>query len=91
MNSFQVFASDFRKYFHEKKLIRWILTTYPKSCALVVLSISIGLGFYSDSSAKYHFKLTSDIRDSIHSNKEAFKKFDKILIYDGNTTTSNKD
>ena len=75
---------EFQKYFHQKKLFRYILFTYPKTITLVSL-FAIGLLTYEC------IEVTKDNRnysistiEAIHSNDSSTKvsKFKNFVIYD---------
>ena len=82
------FVADFKRYFHERKLIRWLLFTYPKSSALFatsLLSIYIYAGLRVHRATK---KEKNSIEYSVHQTDSSIRRTKKILIY--NAAESNE-
>ncbi|CAF0738621.1 unnamed protein product [Brachionus calyciflorus] len=50
------FLSEFRNKFHERKLIRWILFTYPKTCFGLGLFLTSGYIYTTMSMANLELK-----------------------------------
>ena len=75
------FAGNFRKYFREKKTLRWLLFAYPKS----FISTSLGcVGFFCYFMFLESKKAESTgfaIKNALHSDENSTRRSDFFLIY----------
>lgn len=70
--------------FHRRRLLRWVVFTYPKSTASFATAIVAGAIFVGMRSVREQSRFALSFKDAIHSDDNKPKKsINGILIYDG--------
>ena len=83
-SDFRLFLENFKRYYSEKKTVRWLLFTYPKSCATIsLLSISY-LVYFTNELSKEAILKNIATTDALHTNDNVTRKNRTMLIYGKN-------
>ncbi len=82
------FLEGARESFHSRKLARWILFTYPKTCSTIFVTIVGGLSYYTMIVATEDRKKLLSFQDAIYSKDNLTRHGKNAVIYN---SSSNKD
>jgi hypothetical protein len=61
------FFEQVRLNFHQRRLARWLIVTFPKSTAFLVVSLFVGCGIVSHNLAEESLKNSRLIHQMVHS------------------------
>ena len=81
------FFKNFRKYFREKKTIRWLLFTYPKSVATSSLAIALSFVYFILVKTKESQLKVSANTNALHANDNVSIRSPHMLIYGKNNNS----
>lgn len=77
------FFSGFYKHYREKKLIRWITFTYPKTVALAVSSGTFLILYQLIEETKQNERRIISFNEASHANDNITRRNKNMVIYDG--------
>ena len=83
------FVHNFRKYLREKKLVRWITFTYPKSVATFGVVTVCSYTYVIMKLVKKEQKTNSDFLYAIYADDNVTRQAKNAVIY-GNSNASTK-
>jgi hypothetical protein len=80
------FTEGARENFHSRKLTRWILLTYPKTCLTLFVTVVGGLSYYTKIRANESRKKKASFENAIYSNDNL--AITRGVVYNSSNKTS---
>jgi hypothetical protein len=79
------FVNDCKRYFHERKLFRWFVFTYPKTTILITTGLISGYIYGGSVITKEMKNQSRELNNAFHAENNQTKRSNNILIYDGSS------